>query len=485
MSLNHSLLSNLLLNLDFKNPKKFTSNFGTNLVQDATYNAATWLSVFPTYAVLQTGITAPDGTATAIRLTCNTAGASLLRANFNAISPNGTDTYVYGFFVRKISGTTAGGNVLYTDLHDLGSLDYKPLLKDNEWVYVTNSVVLTTGSKSFIDLLSNNVNDFVLDFWGLKLENQTLNNTYIPLKDTVSGIQFSAYRPNYTNLGESFVQIGRSTTANAAKAVTNYIGNGTTLVTCTVASTADMTPSCEITISGVTADTNINGYWTANIINSTTFTFNTGAVVAAGTFTTGLGTLTVSSKWGGLITTTNSTTGNLTATNFLYNDHTWEVWVRIDDRTPSGLDPSEGNSIIACFPGWHCGFLFYSTTIYYYVKNGASLQPTCASWTLGTSGTQVIQGNWHQIVLTRQGNVFTPYVNGSQVGTGSTTVTDPTNNGISNYISIGGSYNYKPGYGKWMYFSKVSVGNMKMYNKALSSLEVLQNFNALRGRYGI
>jgi hypothetical protein len=73
--------------------------------------------------------------------------------------------------------------------------------------------------------------------------------------------------------------------------MTNYIGNGTTTVTGTSASSyavGDM-----ITISGATGteQSKLNGSWIINsILSSTTFTFVINSTLAAGTYTTNLGT---------------------------------------------------------------------------------------------------------------------------------------------------------------------------------------------------
>ncbi len=80
--------------------------------------------------------------------------------------------------------------------------------------------------------------------------------------------------------------------------MTNYIGNGTTLVTGTVASTAGFSAGDIIVISGATGteQSKLNGTWRINTVpNATTFTFVIVSALAAGTYTTTLGTITRSS----------------------------------------------------------------------------------------------------------------------------------------------------------------------------------------------
>jgi hypothetical protein len=144
-------------------------------------------------------------------------------------------------------------------------------------------------------------------------------------------------------------------------------------------------------------------------------------------------------------------------------------------------------SFLAGYSGWHSGFTYTSNTLTYGIKDGASSLPTVCSWTLGTSGTQIIQGNWYQVVAVRSGNSWTPYLNGVQLGTGTASLQPSSlNNGVSNLLSLGAAAsNAGPGKYQYRYYGKNSVGAMKMYSRALSAQEVQQNFNALRGRFGL
>jgi hypothetical protein len=82
--------------------------------------------------------------------------------------------------------------------------------------------------------------------------------------------------------------------------ITNYIGNATTTVTGTVASTSGYAAGDIITISGATGteQSKLNGTWKiASVPNASTFTFVVSSSVASATYTTNLGT-TVKSKNG-------------------------------------------------------------------------------------------------------------------------------------------------------------------------------------------
>lgn len=175
--------SGLVLALDAANPRSL-GTINRNFVTNPIYNSATWSNVFPAYANLITsGIDAPDGSLTAVRFSCNTTGAALLRVTFSAnnFTPNGTDTYTVSFYVRKISGTTSTNNELWCDLQDLTpSGNYLPYLVNNTWVRVQFSAVPTSTLRNTFDLLSNNVNDYTLDFWGVQIEKESSASTFYP-----------------------------------------------------------------------------------------------------------------------------------------------------------------------------------------------------------------------------------------------------------------------------------------------------------------
>lgn len=96
------------------------------------------------------------------------------------------------------------------------------------------------------------------------------------------------------------------------------------------------------------------------------------------------------------------------------------------------------------------------------------------SW--GTGCTFSLASNqWHHLVLTKDSTYNKVYVNGSL-----------TNTVATNGAAVNGGFNFCFGrdYASSRYFNG-NISSGKLYNRALSSAEVAQNFNALRGRYGI
>jgi hypothetical protein len=96
------------------------------------------------------------------------------------------------------------------------------------------------------------------------------------------------------------------------------------------------------------------------------------------------------------------------------------------------------------------------------------------------SSTQLSLNTWYQLVGQRDGANFKTYLNGTLTmnvtSSGFTTSSIINNAGRSLRINNSGLESL---------YTKADNANVKIYNRALSADEVSQNFNALRGRYGI
>jgi hypothetical protein len=92
-----------------------------------------------------------------------------------------------------------------------------------------------------------------------------------------------------------------------------------------------------------------------------------------------------------------------------------------------------------------------------------------ASYTFSNTST------YNYAVGTYDGSALKLYLNGSLVGTATTSVS----------IVYSDSYPLLMGYYANAFATNMNIGSMQLYNRALSATEVMQNFNAMRERYNI
>lgn len=92
-------------------------------------------------------------------------------------------------------------------------------------------------------------------------------------------------------------------------------------------------------------------------------------------------------------------------------------------------------------------------------------------------GSGLTDGNWHYVGFTFNGTTKTAYIDGEPVGTQSVPAGTLTNSFANRRIGRFGS--------STSYYVNGDISQVKIYNKALTSAEVKQNYNALKGRYGL
>jgi Concanavalin A-like lectin/glucanases superfamily len=95
-----------------------------------------------------------------------------------------------------------------------------------------------------------------------------------------------------------------------------------------------------------------------------------------------------------------------------------------------------------------------------------------ASTTYPSAGTEFSLNLWYYVGVTKSGATANTYVNGTFLA--SRTVSSPKTSGNS-AIYLFESYT----------LSSAKLNSVQIYNRALSATEIQQNFQALRGRYGI
>jgi hypothetical protein len=107
--------------------------------------------------------------------------------------------------------------------------------------------------------------------------------------------------------------------------------------------------------------------------------------------------------------------------------------------------------------------------------DGSAFQPV-GNFGVG-NGIQITIGAWQNLIYTKNGTSVIGYLNGEQVftataGNANVSYLDSRQLRIGNCVTINRPFNG-------------NISNIQVYSKALSSTEVTNNFNALRGRYGL
>lgn len=93
----------------------------------------------------------------------------------------------------------------------------------------------------------------------------------------------------------------------------------------------------------------------------------------------------------------------------------------------------------------------------------------------GTAGQGVTSGSWYHVIGTRIGSAVTLYLNGVSIGSGTSSASLSDSGGTIGNYGGGGGYKFN---------GRLAV--IKVYkNRGLTAAEAAQNFNALRGRFGI
>lgn len=155
---------------------------------------------------------------------------------------------------------------------------------------------------------------------------------------------------------------------------------------------------------------------------------------------------------------------------FTTESFTYSYWIYINSFTTN--QPTQGP--IPYYKGDYNSNGYYSqinsdgSYVFGTNQGGATQFTSIAPATLTT-------GVWYYISDVRNGSSVRIYVNGIDRTNTTATHINPSYSSSDLYIA---SY-------RTFIFSNIRIGNFKVYNRALTSTEILSNFNALRGRYGI
>jgi hypothetical protein len=151
------------------------------------------------------------------------------------------------------------------------------------------------------------------------------------------------------------------------------------------------------------------------------------------------------------------------------------AWTKIPPDTPSS--PFDKGIVTKYITGTQRSWTMHTSNVDPYDKFQLFLSDGTNAKAINTT-TVIRTDTWIYVGFTFVSNVAVTYINGLPVSSSNGSATVVNTLGITNVpLHVGGrsTTNYLSG----------SVATVHIYNRALSANEVLQNFNATRGRFGV
>jgi hypothetical protein len=185
----------------------------------------------------------------------------------------------------------------------------------------------------------------------------------------------------------------------------------------------------------------------------------------------------------GTIFTLSNIPNQLKIENFLGNSFTIETWVQPQTLSGSSFDATELTQGIIIWPGWHNGITFnQSSTNFIGIWNSTRT----GVFGIATTSSLLSTTKYQQIITTinYESTISTGYINGQLSHTTGSKPTSIMTSAIgvpANFLNIGAARttdNYRS-------FYTGSIAIVKLYNRALSALEVAQNYNAQKSRFNL
>ena len=155
-----------------------------------------------------------------------------------------------------------------------------------------------------------------------------------------------------------------------------------------------------------------------------------------------------------------TTSGSSTVSINASQDFSFDAWIKIDDNGINSIS-NIGDYYLSS------GFVFYT----------ASISRNLSVWTnngLAFSSGAVTLNAWAHVAFSRSGSTVTVYLDGTSVGT------------FTHSAALSGQFDLAISKYSGSYSNAINgkISNARLYiGKALTATEVLQNYNALKGRY--
>ena len=159
---------------------------------------------------------------------------------------------------------------------------------------------------------------------------------------------------------------------------------------------------------------------------------------------------------------------------------TISVWVNPGTQNASIVSMIDFDHASSPVQGWVLQSEDATTNRYFYLgwRGESSWQPAGGGGIGAGKGIQVTNSTWQNIVYSKNGTSLLGYLNGTQLYSGtsaSSTVSYENNKNLMIGSCVASNSRAFKG----------DISNTTIYNRALSASEIQQNFNALRGRFGI
>ena len=153
-------------------------------------------------------------------------------------------------------------------------------------------------------------------------------------------------------------------------------------------------------------------------------------------------------------------------TDYPFKHHSWEVWFKSSTADFNGL-----GGLVGLDYGRYASLTTAGAISYQLYSNMS--QPNVQLMSLSTTGVNLLDDKWHQVICSRgsvDGEIWVDGVKNNSTSNGG----NPTWNGINQWSTMASRFGDNPN--NVGYKMEGEISNIRIYNKQLSSAEVLQNY---------